>query len=109
MTELVPVPNPKWQRDVGPMGSWVLSVDLGQNIDPTAIAVLEVQTRRDARQRYGIEGEDPAFDGVKPQPSWFVGGRLVDPYAIARIDVHHLERLPLRTPYPEQVERIAKM
>jgi hypothetical protein len=54
-----------------------IGVDIGQRVDPTAIAVIETD------ERDGV-GERPAVHHV----------------------VRHLERLPLGTPYPRVVERV---
>jgi hypothetical protein len=112
MMEMQPVApiNPKWTRDVGPMSKWILAADIGQAIDPTALAVLEVQTRRHAVSRYNALAEtDRPADAVEPRADWFVGGQLKHPTAIARIDVHHLERLPLRMPYPDQIAHVSRL
>lgn len=91
--------------------SWILAADIGQSIDPTALAVLEVQTRQNARQRfYSYTDENRPADLVEPASGWYWrNGTMKDPHTIARIDVHHLERLPLRMPYPEQIEHVARM
>jgi hypothetical protein len=70
---------------------WCVGVDLGQSSDPTAIAVLE-NTR-------GVLDSNSAFErqcgiGNKPQ------------VPIERIDVRHLERLPLGLSYPTVVQRV---
>jgi hypothetical protein len=59
----------------------VIGIDVGQKIDPTAIAVVELEWR-DPRER-------PGFDD----------------HHIVR----HLERLPLGTPYPKAAERLAEV
>ena len=79
---------------------WILSVDLGQTIDPTAIAVLEVTTRQDAVM---AQYDDPP--GPAPPMDWFrtnTDGGVRQPNTPARIDVRYLERIPLRTPYPDR-------
>ena len=92
------------------MSRWIVSVDLGQRIDPTAIAVLEVTTRRDAvMAQYSTDPPTPSDD---VQLSWFqtnTDGGVREPNAPARIDVRYLERLPLRMPYPEQVAHVARL
>ena len=72
----------------------IVSVDLGQSIDPTAIAVLEVTTRAEALEaRY----DDPP--GPPVPKDWFgQTGGLKHPERVCRVDVRHLERLPLRMP-----------
>ena len=56
-----------------------IGVDIGQKRDPTAVCVCEAEWRQ-------------------------VGGR-----SEAHFNVRHLERLPLGTPYPQVVERIARI
>jgi hypothetical protein len=86
-------------------GRFVVSVDLGQSIDPTAICVLEITTRRAAADaRY----HDPPGPQV-PEDWYGPSGGLKHPNRVHRLDVRHLERLPLRMPYPEQVEYIQKL
>jgi hypothetical protein len=70
---------------------WCVGVDLGQTSDPTAIAVLEntkgVLDRNSALERHcgiGTKAQIPAD----------------------RIDVRHLERLPLGLSYPTVVQRV---
>jgi hypothetical protein len=92
------------------MSRWVLSVDLGQAMDPTAIAVLEVCTRRDAVAQ---QFTDPPGDLASLVTNdWFrkdTDGGVIQPRAVVRVDVRHLERLPLRTSYPDQVAHIAAL
>ncbi|MCX7057276.1 MAG: hypothetical protein NTZ79_08795 [Proteobacteria bacterium] len=90
------------------MSRWIMSVDLGQSIDPTAIAVLEVSTRADAvaQQFTDPPGELAAHVSL----DWFTKdaeGRLRYPKHAVRVDVRYLERLPLRMPYPDQIAHIA--
>lgn len=90
------------------MSRWIVSVDLGQTIDPTAIAVLEVTTRQDAVM---AQYDDPP-GRTPPSLDWFstnTDGGPRQPNTPARIDVRHLERLPLRMPYTEQVAHVAKL
>jgi hypothetical protein len=65
-----------------------LSVDLGQSVDPTAIAVIERMRVPQLR--------DGTFT---PKPI---------PFATT-YRVRHLERMPLRTPYPEIVSHVGRM
>src|SRR5215210_5364801 len=60
------------------MGVVTIGVDIGQRVDPTAIAVIELERR--------------------PRPE----GDRDDVHHVAR----HLERLPIGTPYPQVVERV---
>ena len=70
---------------------WIVSVDLGQSSDPTAIAVIE-HTR-------GV------YDSNSPQERHTNTGSLPQKPG-ERFDVRHLERLPLGTPYPAVVQRV---
>jgi hypothetical protein len=84
------------------MSRYVVGLDVGQSVDLSAVAVLQVTTRQDR--------VDAMIDG-KGQPismSWYrkAGGGIKNPRGIDRIDVRHLERLPLKMPYPEQVRHI---
>jgi hypothetical protein len=92
---------------------WVVSVDLGQSIDPTAVAVLEVITRQGVRDAYWDAPEAMRPTIWEPPRSWFrttdVGLELHSPKAPARIVVRHLNRLPLRMAYPDQVAHVAKL
>lgn len=91
------------------MSRWILSVDLGQSIDPTAICALEVSTRDDAVQ---AQFTDPPGElATLVNLDWFprAGGGIIDPTRVVRVNVRHLERLPLRTPYPEQVYHVARL
>src|SRR5262249_30316277 len=70
---------------------WVVGVDLGQSSDPTAIAVLQhVRGFLDPNSEY----ERHTGTGDKPQ------------IPAERVDVRHLERLPLGMSYPAVVERV---
>lgn len=66
-----------------------IGVDLGQRVDPTALCVCEVE-RRD----YELDGRQWPH---RPQ-----GGEH-------HYVVRHLERLPLGTPYPAVVDRLAEV
>jgi hypothetical protein len=69
-------------------GRVIIGVDIGQRVDPTAIAVLEQEDRRELRLK--TDGEP--------------GQRLVRHHV-----VRYLARLPLGTPYPEVAERLAQV
>lgn len=94
------------------MSHWILSADLGQSIDPTAIAALEVSTRQDA---VDAQFTDPPGDLASlVHLDWFRdkpygGGPLKFPRRVVRVDCRHLERLPLRMKYPDQVAHIASL
>ncbi len=72
---------------------WVVSCDLGQSIDPTAICVLEV--RPPAEECDAITRRDMERATAKQSPP--------------RIDVRHLERLPLRTSYVDVVAHVSAL
>ena len=91
------------------MSRWILSVDLGQSIDPTALAVLKITTRRDA---VDLSLVDPPRHAVPL--SWFNtgmngNGQLRDPDGAAHIDVVHLERFPLKTSYVDIVSHVGSI
>jgi hypothetical protein len=73
---------------------WIVGVDLGQSSDPTAIAVIEhIKGVLDPNSPI----ERHTGTGTKPQkPS-------------ERVDVRHLERLPLGTGYPAVVAHVQRM
>lgn len=73
---------------------WVIGVDLGQSTDPTAIAVLEHTT---GVLDFNSEFERHTNTGSIPQKS------------VSRIDVRHLQRLPLGLSYPTIIEAIAEI
>src|ERR1700674_4690622 len=95
-------------RTIGPRArKFILSADLGQQADPTALAVLEVTTR--ANVVYDYYGTPEALRGVEPPREWFPKGRdggPVQPTRVVRIDVRHLERLPLRMNYLDVMEHV---
>jgi hypothetical protein len=70
---------------------WVVGVDLGQSSDPTAIAVLE-STR-------GVIDTGNSFQR-------HTGLSIATQKQAERVDVRHLERLPLGTPYPAIVQHV---
>lgn len=101
------------------MSRWILAVDLGQSIDPTAIAVLEATTRREIvahavrtlTDYQPGEPDSPPLEWFRPE-EW--GGnsqmnRLKDPGSVARLDVKYLERLPLRTSYNDVVAHVGSL
>lgn len=79
---------------------WIVAVDVGQAIDPTAIAVMEIVARVDADRSKAITPHDLDMVIVAEQKA---------PGGLASIDVRHLERLPLRMPYPEQIAHVAAL
>lgn len=85
-----------------PPTSWVVSVDLGQAHDYTAVSILEVTSRLELVRR------DPAI--VCPHDLDVARAKYPAGLAGAgRIDVRYLERLPLRMLYPAQIEIIAAL
>jgi hypothetical protein len=91
---------------------WIVGMDVGQSIDPSAIAVLQVQTRGDVhRQYYASPPDTPGL--VEPPKDWYARfgdvTRVADPLAVARIDVRHLERLPLRMNYLDQIAHVSQL
>ena len=80
------------RHSVDPVSCFVMGVDLGQSNDPTAIAVIH--HRREVR------------DGWTTVMYPGGGGRVTQNYE-ERFEVRFLQRLPLLTPYPEQVSHVA--
>ncbi|MBN8963039.1 MAG: hypothetical protein J0H71_18045 [Rhizobiales bacterium] len=70
---------------------WIVGVDLGQSTDPTAISVLHHRVT--------------PLDEWKPNDA----ARVWKQAYTERFDVRHLERLPLNTPYPAQVQHVATL
>ncbi len=92
------------------MSRYVVSVDLGQQADPSAVAVLEVSTRQDAVDAQYTDPPGELASLVKL--AWFQGGvdgGVLYPGAAVRVDVRHLERLPLKLDYTVQVEHIVAL
>jgi hypothetical protein len=92
---------------------WIVSVDLGQSIDPTAVAVLEVVTRGAVRDAYWDAPPEMRPQLWEPPREWYKQYPrelvLQHPETAARIAVRHLNRLPLRMSYPDQVAHVAKL
>ena len=83
------------------MGTVTIGVDIGQRVDPTAIAVVEAEDRAPAPtpERLIVRGQGSTTTiahqpATRPQPAY-------------HFLVRHLERLPLGTPYPAVAQRIA--
>lgn len=70
---------------------WIVAADLGQSTDPTAISVLHHR--------------------VTPLDEWKANdaARTWKQVYEERFDVRHLERLPLETAYPVQVQHVAAL
>jgi hypothetical protein len=93
-----------------PTGRWIVSADLGQAMDPTAVSVMEVSTRQHAvnAQFMDPEGELAGlvakdWHGTGPE------GGLLHASRVVRMSVRHLERLPLRMNYVDQVAYIGSL
>lgn len=80
--------------------SWIVSGDLGQSQDPTALAVAEITPRR---HKLTLDDFDPHTGRRKIDTQWKETTRNETP---ERIDVRHLERLPLGMSYVEQAVRV---
>lgn len=77
---------------------YLIGVDLGQTNDYTAICVLQRDTRPTGRTR------------TRLTDSWGGGlGTRQVPEVEGAYQVRHLDRLPLGTPYPEQVEKVSEV
>ena len=72
---------------------WIVACDIGQSIDPTAVAILEVRSPSDVSDAVTMHDMDLAL--AKKYPP--------------RIDVRHLERLPLRTSYVDVVAHVGAL
>ena len=83
--------------------SRVVSVDLGQQADYTAVTIVEC-----------LERLNPDFDGVEAEVSrrrWRAGYRGIPPYDVPQYlpplyNVTYLRRFDLGTPYPEIVAQV---
>ena len=78
-------------------GLVVVGVDVGQKVDPTAVAVVEEERREIAPARQ-VERTRPGY-GIETVTI----PAKTEPVYIAR----HLGRLPLGTPYPKVAEHVA--
>lgn len=78
------------------MNEYLVGVDLGQANDYTAIAVLHRAERVTPRGEHGIR-------------EWFAGEKPKPPVRESVYEARHLERMPLGTPYPKQVERVTRI
>ncbi len=80
-----------WRRtDVRPRDEWILGLDVGQSIDPSAVCVLNYKV---------IPGEH-----VRDEKN-----RVLRQTKTERFLVRHLERLPLQMSYPRQIEHVANL
>jgi len=83
---------PGWRyREARAVDKWILAADLGQSTDPTAICALNYR--------------------VCPHAEWTPDEKLKTwtQKSDEFFDVRHLERLPLGTPYPAQVQHVASL
>jgi len=78
--------------------SYLIGVDLGQANDYTAIAVLQRDTQPTGRTETRLTTLTPTSYGTRRAPQ-----------TESTYQVRHLERLPLGTPYPQQVERVTQV
>lgn len=77
--------------------SYLIGVDLGQANDYTAICVLQRDARETGRTK------------TRLTDSWGGLGTRQVPETEGAYQVRHLDRLPLGTPYPEQVEAVSRV
>ena len=70
---------------------WIVGLDVGQSIDPSAICALNYRI---------VPGEDWVLDDRS---------RVWKQTKTERFLVRHLERLPLGMPYPQQIEHVANL
>jgi hypothetical protein len=97
MTETFEHQGQTWRRiPAKPVTRFVVGIDLGQTIDSTAVAVIE--------------------HSVQPLETWAPApAKSSNYYSIlrqdteTRFDVRHLERLPLGTSYPSQVQHVVEL
>jgi hypothetical protein len=91
-----------------PKTDFIMGVDLGQAQDYTAVVVLEREAREtgEIKERHHTGSRISYGDG---RPS--VGGDWTEktPVMINYFTARYLERLPLGTPYPEQVRQIKNL
>lgn len=78
------------------MTDFLVGVDLGQASDYTAISVLQ-------------RGERDTGHTKQRTANYSTGRTVTTRVMEGTYDVRHLERMPLGTPYPTQVERVARI
>lgn len=87
-----PRASANWPRyPAYPRNAWILGLDIGQSVDPSAVAVLN--------------------HVVTPLETWTPNSKA-EFWKQDRTEqflVRHLERLPLQMPYPQQVQHVANM
>jgi hypothetical protein len=90
--EMMTLTDPSgWRRtDVRPRDEWIVGLDVGQSIDPSAVCALNYKV---------TPGEH-----VRDERN-----RVLRQSKTERFLVRHLERLPLGMPYPQQIEHVANM
>jgi hypothetical protein len=88
--------NPKdWpMRPVRPIDRWILSADIGQSIDPTALSLLH-------HTRKAVPGDD-AWKADAVRKVWRQA-------KVERFDILNLKRLPLGVSYTVQVDHVRKL
>lgn len=89
---LLPIEQRSWPvRYARPRHDWILSADIGQSVDPTAICALEHTVRPTGR----LIPDERA--------------KVLRQERIEAFNVRHLERLKLGMSYPEQIQRVATL
>ena len=78
------------------MNEYLVGVDLGQANDYTAIAVLHRTERPTGRTEERLQ-------------NWLTGAKSKRAVRESAYEARHLERMPLGTPYPKQVERVTRI
>ncbi|KRR10039.1 hypothetical protein CQ12_06025 [Bradyrhizobium jicamae] len=81
-----------WRRQyVKARHEWIVAADIGQSVDPTAVCALEHIVRGTGKM---IPDE---------------ASKVLRQERIESFHVRHLERLPLGTPYPAQIQHVANL
>ena len=87
------------------MARFIIGIDLGQTNDFTAVTVLEQHLHETGRFTQQVRHRTAVWQGGKRISG---PGRRVTEKSVmeARYELRYLERFPLGTPYPKQVEQI---
>lgn len=81
-----------WRRqEVRPVNKWIVGLDVGQSIDPSAVCVLNHQIV-------------PGTEWIRDEKT-----RVSKQSRTERFLVRHLERLPLGMSYPNQIQHVANL
>jgi len=78
------------------MSHYIVGVDLGQTHDHTAVAVLQRTERDTGNTETRLK-------------NWYSGEKTTKPVREGVYEVRYLERFPLGTSYPAQVQRVARI